>query len=68
MMLSLRSNDVVPAAQMKKSKSYDLDFLAHPFKIDPYKATVQKQSMVFAERVDLTLAMMDVAPRRYLPG
>ena len=28
--VDLRSNDVVPAVQMKKSKSKDLDFLAPP--------------------------------------
>ena len=28
MLRALHANDVVPAAQMKKSKSFDLDFLA----------------------------------------
>ena len=49
MLRALHANDVVPAAQMKKSKSCDLDFLVHPFKIDPYKAIVQKQSVLVNE-------------------
>ena len=31
------------------------DFLCYYYKIDPYKAVVQKQSMLFAVRVDLSL-------------
>ena len=30
-------------------------FLTHPYKIDPYKAIVQKQSVIFDERIDLSL-------------
>ena len=57
MLRALHANDVVPAAQMKKSKSFDLDFLCCHYKTDPYKAIVQKQSMIFTVRVDLSLGI-----------
>ena len=55
MLCALHANDVVPAAQMKKSKSHDLDFLYYHYKIDPYKAIVQKQFVIFTARVHLPL-------------
>ena len=35
MLRALRANDVVPTAQMKKSKSCDLDFLAGVLGLEP---------------------------------
>ena len=35
MLRALHANDVVPAAQMKKSKSHDLDFLAERVGFEP---------------------------------
>ena len=47
-MLSQGSNDVVPAAQMKKSKSYDLDFLVGEDGFGPSKSlTTDLQSAPF---------------------
>jgi len=34
MLRALHANDVVPAAQMKKSKSFDLDFLYKGYEKD----------------------------------
>ena len=56
MLRALHANDVVPTAQMKKSIAAEaMDFLCYHYKIDPYKAVVQKQSMIFAVRVHLSL-------------
>ena len=55
MLRALHANEVVPAAQMKKSKSFDLDFLAHPFKIDPHRKFFRNRSVVFSQRIDLSL-------------
>ena len=42
---------------LKKAKSFDLDFLCCHYKTDPYKTIVQKQSVFFAVRVDLSLGI-----------
>ena len=39
--VDLRSNDVVPAAQMKKSKSFDLDFLTGTAGLEPAECRSQ---------------------------
>jgi len=39
----------------KKSKSFDLDFLAQPFKIDPQSKFFRNRSVVFGRWIDLPL-------------
>ena len=54
----------VRCTQMKKSKSFDLDFLAYHYKIAPYKAIVQKQPVFFSQQIDLSLG--DAELRKFL--
>ena len=55
MLRALHANEVVPAAQMKKSKSFDLDFLAGAYDFEPPRHFFGNRSGVEKFRIDLSL-------------
>ena len=61
------ANDVVPAAQMKKSKSFDLDFLGCVSELDAKPCVADLDARFFYRGYTNPLAMMGAKSFRVLP-